>query len=409
MRPPLEGIRVLDFGWIWSGPLVATTLAEFGAEVIKVEHRGRLDNMRLRGHPVKEGKRVEGPTEELNPYFNQINHNKASITVNLKDRRGVALLHRLVAISDVVTENLTPGALSRNELGFEALSRINPRLVMLSMASAGQTGPMNSFRAYAPIMSSYCGLESVVGYPGEPPIGMMNFGYGDPNAAVHALLPLLGALYEREETGKGQYIDMSQIEALVSVMPEPILEWQMSGTVPQPQGNRNPAMAPHGVFPCRGDDRWITLAVPDDDAWRGLLSLPELPPLLHKARYCSAQARLDGAESIERELANWTKEQDRDELAVRLHAVGIAAAPVLSMEERLATETYDHAGLSQTVRHPYLGDQRLFATPWVMDKTPPRITSAAPLLGDDNERVFNGLLGLSKAEIVELEEAGVIA
>src|SRR5690606_14020686 len=157
--------------------------------------------------------------------------------LNLKAPQARQLLHRLAAVSHVVVENLSPGALARAGMGYEEVAAINPRIIYLSMSAAGQTGPSSGMRAYAPIMSSYCGFEALVGYPDEPPIGMMNFGYGDPNAAVHALVPLLAALLEAEETGRGQQVDMSQIEALLSVAAEPLIDYAMNRREGTPSGN----------------------------------------------------------------------------------------------------------------------------------------------------------------------------
>lgn len=406
---PLAGLRVLDFGWIWSGPLVATVLAEFGAEVIKVEHAGRLDNMRLRGQPTVDGRRPEGPSVELNPYFNQINHDKGSITVDLKNARGQALLQRLIPMTDVVLENLTPGALSKLGFGYDTLSKLNSRLVMMSMSSTGQHGPLNNFRAYAPIMSSHCGLESLVGYPGESPTGMMNFGYGDPNAAAHALVPLLAALYEREETGHGCYIDMSQTEAVVSVLAEPIVHWTMTGTLCSPPGNRHPSMAPHGLFPAAGEDQWLSIAVPDDEAWRRLVDLMGRPAWALEPELDTISGRLQVQDRIEPLLADWTRGQDRSSLLTCLRAASIAASPVQDIDGQWADERYARRGLRVPTEHPYLGLQHIYHTPWNLADTPAQVRRSAPLLGSDNQHVFGDLLGLSTAEIEALQAEGVIA
>lgn len=406
---PLAGLRVLDFGWVWSAPMVAALLAEFGAEVIKVEHGARLDNMRLRGHPDLAGRKPEGPAIECNPYFNQINHDKGSITVNLKDPRGQALLQRLIPLTDVVIENLTPGALSRTGFGWERLSALNPRLVMMSMSSTGQHGPMNNFRAYAPIMSSHCGMEGLVGYPGEPPVGMMNFGYGDPNAAAHALLPLLAALHERQASGRGCYIDMSQTEAVVSVLVEPILHWTMNRRLCEPRGNRHPAMAPHGIFPAAGDDEWLSIAVPDDTAWQALVALMGKPAWALDARFATLVGRLAAQDLIERELAKWSAAQPREALVARLRALRIAASPVLSLTGQWADAQHIARAMRCPTEHRYLGLQQTYRAPWAMSGTPPVVRRAAPVLGDDNERVFGSLLGLQAAEIAALQAEGVIA
>lgn len=406
---PLAGLRVLDFGWVWSGPLVGTVLAAFGAEVIRVEHEGRLDNMRLRGYPTIMGWEPTGPTVECNPYFNQINYDKDSITVNLKHPQGQALLHRLIPMTDIVIENLTPGALARQGFGWEELSRINSGLMMLSMSSTGQHGPLNNFRAYAPIMSSYYGLEALVGYPGEAPTGMMNFGYGDPNAAAHALPPLFAALFERNRTGRGRYIDMSQTEAVVSVLVEPILEWTLNSKLMQPRGSRHRSMAPHGTFPVAGNDQWISIAVEDDAAWARLVRLLGSPNWATDSKLVTLAGRLQAQDEIEARLAEWTLQHQRDSIVEQLRTNGIAASPVQTLDEVWASPRNQARNLRVPVQHPYLGEQFISRWPWQMDATPPRVTRAAPLLGNANERVFGHLLGLTTAEIKQLTEAGVIA
>ena len=408
-RGPLAGLRVLDFGWIWSGPMVAALLAEFGAEVIKVEHRGRLDNMRLRGAPDIDGHRPEGPPVELNPYFNQINHGKGSITVNLKDPRGQALLHRLIPLTDIVIENLTPGALAKSGFGYDTLARLNPRLVMLSMSSTGQHGPMNSFRAYAPIMSSHCGLEALVGYPGEAPVGMMNFGYGDPNAAAHALVPLLAALIARTRSGRGTHVDMSQTEAVVSVLAEPILHWTMNASLCAPPGNRHPMLAPHGIFPAAGADAWLSIAVPDDAAWRALVDLMDRPAWALDPALGGLAGRLSAQDRIEPALAGWTRGQACEALVARLRGAGIAASPVQDLEAQWRDPQYAARAIRIPTRHRYLGVQQTYRTPWSMSASVPVVRAAAPEFGDANLRIFGGLLGLTADRIAALHAEGVIA
>lgn len=409
-RPqPLAGIRVLDFSWVWSGPLVASMLSEFGAEVIKVEHGQRLDNSRLRGRPKKDGQPVEGPAIELPPYFHQVNHGKRGITVNAKLEEGRRLLHELVAISDVLVENLSPGALERTGMGYEACSRINPRLVYLSMSAVGQDGPLRQLRAYAPVMSSLCGLEALVGYPGEEPQGMMNFGYGDPNAAVHALLALLAALYERDETGRGRHIDFSQVEALLSVLAEPLLDAGMEGRNPLPTGNRHRTMAPHGIFPAAGIDRWVSIAVADDAQWQALVACMGRPAWACAPALQVAEGRLQQVGSIERELARWTRGLDAGDLVARLRSAGIACTAVQDVAGQWDDPHFESRGLRCEVRHPITGAERLYHAPWRMELDPPRIDASAPLLGADNDYVFGQLLGIAPGRLEQLKSAGVLA
>ena len=406
---PLANLRVLDFSWVWSGPLVTAILAEFGAEVIKVEHGERLDSARLRGRPMQGGKPMQGPSIEIGPYFHQTNHDKRSITVNLKSPAARALLDRLAGISDIVVENLSPGALTRVGLGYERLAAINPRLIYLSMAAAGQSGPMSAMRAYAPIMSSYCGFEGLIGYPGEAPIGMMNFGYGDPNAAVHALLPLLAAIHEAEDSGLGQHIDMSQIEALMCVVAEPLIDRFMNGRDAVPTGNRHPRMAPHGIFPAAGDDRWVSIAVADDEQWQRLIDLMARPAWACDAGLAQAPQRVRAAALIETGLARWTGTRTQADLAASLRGAGIACSPVQDIAAQWADPHFAARALRQPATHPLSGPEMLYRTPWNMECSRPEIRASSPLLGQDNDHVFESLLGLDADEVARLKADGVIA
>jgi benzylsuccinate CoA-transferase BbsF subunit len=407
---PLAHLRVLDFSWVWSGPLVADVLAEFGAQVIKVEHGGRLDNSRLRGRPLRDdGTPVEGPAIEVVPYFHQTNHDKLGITVDLKSPQARALMDRLVAISDVVVENLSPGALERVGMDWARLSAINPRLVYLSMSAAGHTGPARGMRAYAPIMSSFCGFEGLVGYQDEPPIGMMNFGYGDPNAAVHALLPLLAALHEREATGRGAHVDFSQIEAVMSVAAEPLIDWFMNARDGRPQGNRHPSMAPHGIYPAAGEDRWVSIAVADDLQWAALVGLLGRPGWALEPALATAAGRVTRAGSLDAALAEWTSAHEPDALVARLRAAGIACSPVHDVSAQWADPHFEARGLRRPVVHPISGHERLYRTPWLLDRHPAQVHRSAPRLGEHNDYVFGTLLGLDAAEIARLKADKVVA
>lgn len=405
---PLSGLRVLDFSWVWSGPLVAAMLGEFGAEVIKIEHGRRLDNSRLRGRPTKDGAVVDGPSIELNPYFHQTNHGKISITVNLKETEGVELLLRLAEETDIVIENLTPGALARSGLGYESLSARNPEIIMLSMSAAGQTGPLSGMRAYAPIMSSYCGLETLVGYSGEPPTGMMNFGYGDPNAAIHGLIPLLAALLERDRTGRGCHIDMSQIEALMSVLVEPIMEWTVGNTMPVASGNHHRLHVPYGIYPTMQKDRWIAIAVTQDEEWDALCECMGRPDWV-TPEFSTAEGRRLQREFIDERLAHWTRTRPCNDLIEALQSKGIAASGVQGIEEQAVDPQFAARGTRVACDHPYYGAEELYRAPWNMSGTPPAIDSSAPVLGSGNQRIFGELLGLTATEIEDLTKRGVLA
>jgi len=407
---PLAGIRVLDFGWVWSGPMVTAILSEFGADVIRVEHRGRLDLNRMLGRPIGMTKEARpGPSIEFTPLFHQTNHNKRGITLNTKDPRGVALVKRLVERCDVVLENMNPGAMERAGLGYDALKAVNPGLVMVAMSAVGQTGPLRTMRAYAPIMASIVGLESQIGYPGEAPIGGLNFGLGDPNAAMHTLFPLLVALRHRARTGEGQFIDVSQCEALLSVLAEPMMDFVLNRRLSPPPGNTRPDMAPYGIFPAAGDDRWLSIAVGSDDEWQALIAVMGKPAWAAAADLATAAGRVRQRERIESALRDWSATFDRDRLVAMLRAAGVAASPVLSATEQRAHPYFRARRIWQRVEHPLSGPEDLYRAPWHLAASRPRITQSAPLLGQHNAEVMSGLLGMDENEIAALTEAGVIA
>ena len=402
---PLAGLRVLDLGWVWSAPWVGGILAEFGARVIKVEHANRPDNTRLAGRPIRNGQKVEGPTKEMSSMFHQINHGKLGITLNAKEPRAVEILKRLAAESDVIVENMSPGAMERAGLGYEALREVNPRLVYVSMAAAGQFGPLAQMRTYAPVMSSFVGLEALVGYRHEAPIGSLNFAIGDPNASVHGLVALVAALLHARSTGRGAYIDLSQIEAMLATLGPYVLESQVAGTQPPPLGNAHPDLAPHGIYPARGRDTWLTIAVRSDAEWS---SLGKLAGVEH-ARYATAAGRVAHRDELDAALRAWTVQFERDDLVATLRAAGIASSPVLTIAEQWSDAHYAARDVKTCVSLPYYGDEDLFKAPWHIEGMAPVIDRCGPTLGQHNLEVFCGILGMSEAEVAALTEQGVIS
>lgn len=406
---PLAGIRVLDFGWVWSAPWVSGMLGELGAEVIKVEHAGRPDNLRLSGRVIRDGQKVEGPSKEMSPMFHQVNHGKLGITLNIKKPEAVQLCKRLAAKSDLVIENMSPDTMERSGLGYDVLREVNERLVMLSMSAAGQFGPLAKMRAYAPNMSSAAGMEALVGYRGEAPIGALNFALGDPNASAHALLAVLASLRRARLTGSGAYIDLSQVEALLGVLRPYVIDSQLNGRQSPTLGNSHPCMAPHGIFPARGEDSWLAISIPSESAWQALREIGKQASWVNDPRYLTMASRLAHVESLESDLALWTKNHVRDALVDNLRSAGICATPVLSVEEQWAHPHFKARGIQHTVTIPHYGEEPIFQAPWRFSDFSPQINTCGPSTGQHNEQVLGGLLGLSPEEIDTLKHNGVVA
>ncbi|WP_189677375.1 CaiB/BaiF CoA-transferase family protein [Sphingomonas glacialis] len=403
---PLAGMRVIDFGWVWSAPWVGTMLGELGAEVIKIEHGKRPDTLRLSGKIFRDGVLVEGSSTQMSPMYHQVNHGKLGVTLNAKEPRAVELIRELIATSDLVIENMSPGSLERSGLGYELFRSVNPRIVMLAMSAAGQFGVLAGMRAYAPTMSSFAGLEALVGYPDEAPIGALNVGLGDPNASVHGLLTALAALRRARATGEGCYIDLSQVEALAGTLRPQIVATQIKGEQPTPTGNRHPHIAPHGIYPASGEDRWLTLAAVNESAW---CSLATMVGLASDKRFGDRASRLANVAELDAAMAAWTVTQERDDLVARLRAIGIAATPVLSIDEMWRDPHFSARGVKHPVDIPGYGTEEVFRGPWRFSRMAPVIDRRGPLPGEHNTQVFGGLLGLSDTTIAELSAAGVIA
>ncbi|GAA1009827.1 CoA transferase [Acrocarpospora pleiomorpha] len=383
---PLAGLRVLDLAWVWSGPMVTASLADLGAEVIKVESRARPDPSRMRGRAYRDGEPLAGPELEVTPYHNQMNRGKRSVEIDITTEEGAALVRRLAAECDVVVENMRPGVLARRGLDYAGLSKDHPALVMVSLSMLGQTGPLSGIRGYAVVMSGLAGLDSLIGYGPDRLIGTFNPALGDPNGAAHGLAVVLAALRRSLREGRGAWIDVSQVEALLSILQVPVHRAQVEGRV-LPPANGHATWWPHGVYRCAGDDGWVALACRNDDERARLTS------------WCgSAQDELEA--TLERMLAALPPGRVVAELAV----LRIPVAPVATYESMRAggRDVFD------LVSHRWLGEQPLFGIEWRQDGQRLRVERPAPLLGADTDAVLTGVLGMSANDVAGLRAAGIV-
>ncbi|ADP80909.1 CaiB/BaiF CoA-transferase family protein [Pseudofrankia inefficax] len=393
-RSLLAGLRVLDLSWVWSGPMAGAALADLGADVLKLENPGRLDNARLRGRPIRDGRPVEGPIVELSTYFHQNNRGKRSVFLDFKDPAGAEIFRRLVRVSDVVLENLTPGVFDRAGLGYSDVVAENPRIIWVAASAVGRTGPLVGLRAYAPIMTSYGGLESLAGYDDDPVVGMLGCGMGDANAGSHVLFALTAALAARERDGRGRFVDLSQIETSAAIMVEPLVEAQLRGQALGGTGDAHPDVAPHGHFACAGDDVWVAIAAVDDEMWRRLARVVGGDELAHDGRFATAAARADAAAVLTPVIARWTAARPRDAVLRDLQAHQVSVAPVLDVMEARGFFT-DYL---QEIEHPVTGPDELVRVPWQLSDTPARIAGSAPLVGEHTDEVLRDVLGLDSAQ-----------
>lgn len=392
---PLAGVRVLDLSWVWSGPMVTSILGDLGAEIVKVEHPSHPDPARARGPKRVGGEAVGGPPLELSPYFNQLGHGKKSIAVDIRHPEGRELVLRLVRDSDIVVENMRPGALERARLDIEHLRAANPTVQLLSMSTMGQTGPASRIMGYGMVMSGLAGLESLVGYDDET-MGMFNLAISDPIAGSHALAALLAALYRSRHTGDSTAIDLSQTECTVASILGPVIEAQVLGEAPAVQ-NTHAELGPHGIYRCRGEDDWVAIAVRTAEERSAAA-----------ATVSDHRSVAPGPTELEEDLAAWCAGLDALEAADQARRWGAAAAPVMSFEQLDAIQWYERRGFGWQTKHPYQGEHRLVTVPWELEGRFPQVAATSPLLGEHTTEILEDRLGLSRAEIEALVEAGAV-
>ncbi|MFH1382226.1 MAG: CoA transferase [Chloroflexota bacterium] len=398
---PFEGYRVVDFGWVWAGTVLGHILADHGAEVIKIESKKRLDGLRL-------GRVFElGDTLEVNPAFHNNNRSKMSITLDWTTPRGHELILELIRKSDIVNENFGVGTLKRHGLDYDSLVKIKPDIIMLSLSPAGQYGPLSEMLAYAPLLSALAGIDSMLGYRDDRPLGFKH-AYADVVATLYGAFTVMAALRYRERTGQGQYIDLSQSEVTTSLIGEAMMDYFMNGRVAGCQGNLRPHMAPHGNYRCKGDDKWVSIAVKTEDEWQAFCTAIGNPTWTGDPKFSDLSHRLGNLDELDKHVTEWTLTHTDYEAAELLQKAGVAAAPVLNIEGVFFDPHFQERGIFLNVDHPIAGGLTLYDLPWQasgLGRKPPRY---APLLGEQNDYVFGQLLGLSKEEIARLVEEKII-
>lgn len=400
----LEGYRLIDFGWAVAGAVPGYMLADMGAQVIRIESRGRMDGLRL-GRVADE---VPDP-EEYQPMFHCLNRGKLGVTLNLKSPEAADLIKKLAKRSDGVIENFTPGVMKEIGIDYDSLKAIKPDIIMVSMACAGQYGPLKDILAYAPIMSSLAGIEALCGYADDPegPCLAPHI-YADYNAGVHAALAMLAALRHRNVTGQGQHIDISEWEAATCLIGEAIMGYTMNGDLLRPRGNQRPGMAPHSIYPCQGEDQWVAISVETDDEWSRLRSAMNDPAWAKQERFSDGFLRAKNEEELDLLLGEWTSNLAPHEVTATLQEAGVAAAPVMSPRDLYDDPHFKERRTYDDVLHPRMGKETMYTTPWKFSDTPAEILRPCPLVGEHNDYVFSEVLGLSPEEVARLKEVQAI-
>jgi benzylsuccinate CoA-transferase BbsF subunit len=390
----LSDVRVLDFTRVLAGPFATRMLADHGAEVIKVQS----------------GVTLTGPDQNSSGYFNNWNRNKLGITLNLGRPEGIELAKKLVSISDVVVENFTPRVMANWGLDYTVLSQVRPDLIMLSLSGMGQTGPWRDYAAFGATVQALSGITWLTGFPDRPALGL-GYAYADHVAGLMGVLAVMRALDYRQQTGTGQYIDLSETEAMCSLLGAAIMDYTCNGVDACPAGNAPlyRVAAPHGVYRCDGEDRWCAITVRNDGEWEAFCRVVGRESWMRDPRFASQADRSRNAAELDASIEEWTLQRSAGEVMRILQEVGIAAGVVqdagdLAWDPQLASRRF-----FVPLEHPVLGQTVSDASPIRLSDAPARYIRAAPTLGQDNEYVFRELLGMSPQEFEYYLRTGVIS
>ena len=390
---PLSGIRVVDLTHDWAGPHATRMLADFGAEVIKVENSRRMDSMR--------GAFKENQAYNHHPRWFQINRNKLSITLNLRNRGDVAVFKRLVATSDVVVESSRVGVMERFGLGYYVLREVRPDIIMVSMSGFGHTGPESSYGGYGGALEPISGIQSLTGYEKfEKPVRIREV---DVTNGLMGACAIMTALVDRQRTGRGQFIDLSQVEAAtIAVAGEHLLEYAMNGTQTLPVGNRNPRCSPQGCYRCSGHDKWLTLVVRTEEEWQCLCEIIGHTDLIGDPRFATPHARAQHHDEVDCLIEQWTLAQSHVEAMRLFQQAGLRAGAVLNVSDLVADPHLQERNYFQCLE----GDttQRFPGFPFKLSGTTPKVKKKGPRLGEHNKYVLCELLGVPLADVTPLTE-----
>ena len=396
-----ENVKILEFGQIVAGPLIATYMSDYGAEVIHVESKGRPDQYRFYP-PFKDNKPGIDRGFQLPIY----SHNKYGITLNMKHPKAIEVAKRIVKNwANVVTENFTPGVMKRMGLGYEELAEIRPDIIMLSSCNQGQTGPHAMHPGMGSHLTHLSGFSHLSGWPDGDPL-ILAGPYIDFIGVIYGAIGLVAALEHRRQTGEGQHVDVSQFETGIQFLVPALLDYTVNDHVQGRNGNRCDYAAPHGAYPCQGEDRWCVIAVFTDDEWKNLCQVMGNPDWTKDSKFATLLGRKQNEEELDKLIGEWTTNFTAEEIMTRLQAEGVEAVVVSN-----AQDMYNDPALNRylwaEMEHAVIGKYHLQLPPFKLSKMPSQVRMSGPLLGEHNEYVYLNMAGLSREEYKQLQEEGV--
>ena len=421
-RGPLSGVRIADLGWYGVDPETTRILSWFGAEVIRVEHEAKLDYIRVQPPFALDGKAdasltvVEAVKQRKfnqSGLYNNFNPGKLCIRLNLARPEGRKLLEELINISDVVTENYSYDVMDKWGYNYETLRRIRPDVIYMSMAGMGHAGPDANVKTVGPSVQALSGLTFMAGLPGQEPSGL-GFSYMDHQGAYHNCLAILMAIFHRNRTGRGQYIDGSTTDIAATLTGTKVLDYTANGRPSRrpdyPAGNRleHPAAAPHGVYRCHGDDRWIAIAVFNDNEWRSLVDVMGSPPWASTPDFKTMGARLEHQDDLDQKVNSWTVKFDDIELMQILQKAGVRAGAVFKGADVERDPQLRHRKTFVDLDHSAMGRWPFEAVPAKLSATAGGWEWGSPVIAQDNDYFYREVLGIPDRQVQELACKGVL-
>ncbi len=402
----LKDIRVLDFGWALVGALTTRFLADFGADVVRIESSKRPDFSRLdRGYPYVKTSSLNDLDDK--PWFAQLNTSKYSMALNLKNPRAKEVIRKLVSWADVVNENYTPGTMDKLGLGYSYMKSIKPDIVMISGSVYGQTGPLANEWGIDGTGAALSGRLALTGWPDRVPVTPSVGVYGDYVLPVINSLVVMAALIRKKKTGKGEYIDASMFEVCSQQVVPALLDWQANGRLQTRTGNRVTNAAPHGVFPCIGNDRWCAVAVFTSDEWEYFKRVIGNPLWASDRKFSTLELRKQNEDELEALVSEWTRKHTAEQVMEKMQTAGVPAGVVQNAQDLLEKDPHlKERQLLVQLRHPVIGTFGHQAPPFKLSKTPANV-KRSPCLGEHSEYVCTKFLGMTDEEFVNLASAGV--
>ena len=399
---PLEGLKVLDFCWVAAGPMTTGYLVEYGATVVRIESHAHPDTLHNSPPFGSEGR---GPNRS--GYYANYNASKYAFGLNMAHPKAINIVKRFVAWADLVTENFTPGTMEKWGLGYDELRTLKPEVILFSTSMLGRGGPYSRQPGFGPVLSSLSGMTGLTGWPDRAPTNPYG-AYTDFVVPRLALPTIIAALDYRRRTGRGQHLDMAQLEAALHFMAPPMLQYALNGHEPERAGNRHPAAAPHGAYPCQGEDRWCTIACMTDAHWQALCQAMECPAWTQDERFATVLGRKAHEDELDARLGEWTQRWEADALMHALQQAGVPAGVVHTNRGVIEDAQLQHRGHFVYLDHPGVGRHPVQRSEFRLSQAAAEHRWAAPLIGQHTAQVCKEILGMSEDEIATLMAEGVL-